>query len=67
MSVCRLLILHDSCDFLGSKPGQLAETRAELDAFVQEVFASLPRAEHRGQEGSLYLRGLMPDGRPKSM
>ena len=45
---------------------ELAETRAELDAFVQDVFASLPRADQRSK-GNLYLRGLMLDGRRKSM
>ncbi len=45
---------------------ELAETRAELDAFVADVFASLPRADQRNK-GNLYLRGLMLDGRRKSM
>jgi SRSO17 transposase len=48
------------------KPVELVETRTELDAFVQEVFASLPRADQR-DKGSLYLHGLMLDGRRKSM
>lgn len=48
------------------KPDELAVTRAELDAFVQEVFASLPRADQRNK-GNLYLHGLMLDGRRKSM
>ena len=43
----------------------LVETRAELDAFVQDVFASLPRADQRSP--NLYVRGLMLDGRRKSM
>ena len=45
---------------------ELVETKAELDAFIQDVFASLPRAAQRSQ-GNLYLRGLMLDGRRKSM
>ena len=45
---------------------ELVETSAELDAFVQDVFASLPRADQRNK-GSLYLHGLMLDGRRKSM
>ena len=45
---------------------EVVETRAELDAFVQEVFASLPRADQRSK-GNLYVRGLMLDGRRKSM
>lgn len=37
-----------------------------LEEFVQEAFASLPRRDQRGK-GSLYLQGLMLDGRRKSM
>ncbi|MCZ2404255.1 IS701 family transposase [Paenarthrobacter sp. Z7-10] len=48
------------------KPDELAETKAELEAFVQDVFASVPRADQRNK-GSLYLHGLMLDGRRKSM
>lgn len=47
-------------------PDEVAETRAELEAFVDDVFASLPRADQRSK-GNLYLRGLMLDGRRKSM
>jgi len=47
-------------------PDELTETKAELEAFVDDVFASLPRADQRGK-GNLYLRGLMLDGRRKSM
>jgi len=46
-------------------PDELTEVRAELEAFVDDVFASLPRADQRGK-GNLYLRGLMLDGRRKS-
>jgi SRSO17 transposase len=45
---------------------ELTETKAELEAFVADAFASLPRADQRGK-GNLYLRGLMLDGRRKSM
>ena len=45
---------------------ELVETRAELDAFAQGVFASLPRADQRSK-GKLYVRGLMLDRRRKSM
>jgi SRSO17 transposase len=48
------------------KPDELEKTRAELDAFVEDVFASLPRADQRAK-GNLYLHGLMLDGRRKSM
>lgn len=46
--------------------GGVAQIRTELDEFVEEVFASLPRADQRGK-GGLYLQGLMLDGRRKSM
>jgi len=45
MSACRLLIFVQHCRFPVIKPDELAETRAELGAFVQEVFAPLPRAD----------------------
>ena len=43
-----------------------AEVRAELDDFVAQVFVSLPREDQRAK-GNLYLRGLMFNGRRKSM
>lgn len=45
---------------------EIEQVRQELDAFVSEVFASLVRADQR-QKGGLYLRGLMLEGRRKSM
>ena len=38
----------------------------ELEAFVAEGFASLPRKDQRAK-GMLYLRGLMLDGRRMSI
>ena len=38
----------------------------KLDAFARQVFSSLPRSDQRAT-GGLYLRGLMLDGRRKSM
>jgi len=38
----------------------------KLDTFAGQVFASLPRSDQRAT-GGLYLRGLMLDGRRKSM
>ena len=38
----------------------------DLDAFAGQVFSSLPRSDQR-VTGGLYLRGLMLDGRRKSM
>lgn len=48
------------------RDAEVAEVKAELDAFVGHAFASLPRRDQRAK-GNLYLRGLMLDGRRKSM
>ncbi|MFF7415727.1 IS701 family transposase [Streptomyces lydicus] len=45
---------------------QIEELRGELAAFVVEVFASVRRKDTRGW-GECYLRGLMLDGRRKSI
>ena len=45
---------------------EIAAVRVLLEDFVAEVFVSLPRKDQRAK-GSLYLRGLMLDGRRKSM
>jgi SRSO17 transposase len=45
---------------------ELWSLRAELEGFGAEVFAGLPRADQRAT-GARYLRGLMLDGRRKSM
>src|SRR3954447_1615469 len=45
---------------------ELAGVRDLLDGFVQEVFAPLARKDQRAK-GSLYLQGLMLEGRRKSM
>ena len=44
----------------------LVRVGEQLDSFVGEVFSSLPRKDQRATAG-LYLRGLMLDGRRKSM
>ncbi|MGW4034661.1 IS701 family transposase [Streptomyces sp. NPDC004838] len=46
--------------------GEVEELRGELAAFVAEVFASVPRRDQRAK-GDCYLRGLMLDGRRKSV
>ncbi|ANZ13533.1 IS701 family transposase [Streptomyces noursei] len=46
--------------------GEIEELRGELAAFVAEVFASVRRKDTRGW-GDCYLRGLMLDGRRKSI
>lgn len=48
------------------KDEEIAAVRGKLEDYVAEVFASLPRRDQRAK-GSLYLRGLMLDGRRKSM
>ncbi|HZG07033.1 MAG TPA: IS701 family transposase [Streptomyces sp.] len=45
---------------------QVQELRDELAQFVADVFASVPRRDQRAK-GDCYLRGLMLDGRRKSI
>lgn len=45
---------------------ELIEVRPALEAFAGEVFEGLPRSDQRAT-GLRYLRGLMLDGRRKSM
>ncbi|MFP3989520.1 IS701 family transposase [Streptomyces sp. E11-3] len=46
--------------------GEVERLRGELAEFVAEVFGSLPRRDQR-RWGECYLRGLMLDGRRKSI
>jgi SRSO17 transposase len=46
--------------------GEIEQLRVELAGFVAEVFASVPRRDTRAW-GDCYLRGLMLDGRRKSV
>ena len=48
------------------KPAELAQARGQLLVFAAEMFASLPRSDQR-RWGETYLRGLMLDGRRKSI
>ena len=48
------------------KPEELAAVRAELLAFAGEMFTPFARADQR-RWGEIYLRGLMVDGRRKSI
>jgi SRSO17 transposase len=50
----------------GLTPAELATIRGRLEAFADELFASLPRTDQRAR-GQCYLRGLMLDGRRKSV
>ncbi|MEU0039643.1 transposase, partial [Streptomyces sp. NPDC006333] len=45
---------------------ELSRLRAALAMFVADVFASVPRRDQRAR-GECYLRGLMLDGRRKSI
>ena len=47
-------------------PEELAAVRGRLAEFAAEVFAPLARSDQRGK-GQTYLRGLLLDGRRKSM
>jgi SRSO17 transposase len=50
----------------GLTAAELATIRGRLEAFAEDLFASLPRTDQRAR-GPCYLRGLMLDGRRKSI
>jgi SRSO17 transposase len=50
----------------GLTPAELATIRGRLEAFADDIFASLPRTDQRAR-GQCYLRGLMLEGRRKSI
>jgi SRSO17 transposase len=50
----------------GITAGELAAIRDRLEAFAADVFGSLPRRDQRAR-GQCYLRGLMLEGRRKSV
>jgi SRSO17 transposase len=50
----------------GIAPAELAAVRGRLEAFVDDIFESLPRKDQRAR-GACYLRGLMLEGRCKSV
>jgi SRSO17 transposase len=50
----------------GITPAELAAIRERLEGFAEDVFASLARKDQRAR-GACYLRGLMLDGRRKSV
>jgi SRSO17 transposase len=54
------------CDDLGVLAAELDQVRGRLEDFAGELFTSFARREQR-LNGGLYLRGLMLDGRRKSM
>jgi SRSO17 transposase len=50
----------------GLTPAELAAIGDRLEAFADDVFASLPRTDQRAR-GQCYLRGLLLEGRRKSI
>jgi SRSO17 transposase len=50
----------------GIAPADLAAVRGRLEGFADDLFASLPRKDQRAR-GESYLRGLMLEGRRKSV
>ena len=50
----------------GLKPTQLRRVRGRLEEFAAEMFDSMPRKDQR-RWGEVYLRGLMLDGKRKSI
>jgi SRSO17 transposase len=50
----------------GITPAELAAIGDRMEAFAADVFASLPRRDQRAR-GQCYLRGLMLEGRRKSV
>jgi len=53
-------------DVAGLKPRELARIRGRLVDFASEVFEPMPRKDQR-RWGEVYVRGLMLDGRRKSI
>jgi hypothetical protein len=51
---------------VGLTAAELATIRGRLEAFADDILASLPRTDQRAR-GQCYLRGLMLDGRRKSI
>jgi SRSO17 transposase len=50
----------------GLTPAELAAVGGRLEAFADDIFESLPRTDQRAR-GQCYLRGLMLEGRRKSI
>src|SRR4029450_1128664 len=58
--------VHQGGSVGGVTAGELAAVRERLEAFADDLFESLPRKDQRAR-GGCYLRGLMLDGRRKSV
>jgi SRSO17 transposase len=59
-------LVHQGGRVGGVTPAELAAVRGRLEAFAGDIFESLPRKDQRAR-GECYLRGLMLDGRRKSV
>jgi SRSO17 transposase len=59
-------LVHQGGKVGGVTPAELAAVRGRLEAFADDIFESLPRKDQRAR-GKCYLRGLMLDGRRKSV
>jgi SRSO17 transposase len=59
-------LVHQGGKVGGVTPAELAAVRGRLEAFADDIFESLPRKDPRAR-GKCYLRGLMLDGRRKSV
>jgi SRSO17 transposase len=59
-------LVHQGGKVGGVTPAELAAVRGRLEAFADDIFESLPRKDQRAR-GECYLRGLMLDGRRKSV
>ena len=66
MSVCRNGFRCGLWENQGVDAAGLVRVDEQLDSFVGEVFSPLARKDRRATAG-LYMRGLMLDGRRKSM
>src|SRR5512140_2452512 len=66
MSSCLPRLRGSSYCHAGMTPQEIAEVRPRLLDFTAEMLGGLPRKDQRAK-GELYVRGLLTDGRRKSM
>src|SRR5450755_3659873 len=66
METCLPRLRGSSYSRAGMTPEQIAEVRPRLLAFAGEMLGGLARSDQRAT-GELYVRGLLTDGRRKSM
>jgi SRSO17 transposase len=65
--VCRSTCSCRECDLVfGVTPEEMQQVRPRLEAFAAQMLGGFARADQR-VKGELYLRGLMLDGKRKSM